>query len=207
MDIKQHGLEHNKERKRKMDKAYFLAKVLKITNQDLLHKLCETLLITVFKKRDLVVRRGQFESNLFFLVDGILRGFSESPKGKEATECFIFRPGQPAVGSYRLDNLPSFSIIAETETVCMKVKKDKIQELLVEYRELLHVYNKLLIIEIEEHQSIKHAMYMFDAKERYQWFLDTYDGLIDRVSHKHIASFLNITPVTLSRLRRAGKSN
>lgn len=41
------------------------------------------------------------------------------------------------------------------------------------------------------------------ASERYRWFLSNYPGLIDRVPHRHIASFLNMTPVTLSRLRRA----
>ena len=37
---------------------------------------------------------------------------------------------------------------------------------------------------------------------RYQWFLKKYPGLIDEVSNKHIASFLGMTPVTLSRLRQ-----
>ena len=38
--------------------------------------------------------------------------------------------------------------------------------------------------------------------ERYQWFLARYPGLISTVNNKHIASFLGMTPVTLSRLRR-----
>ena len=59
-----------------------------------------------------------------------------------------------------------------------------------------------LIREMEEHQNIKHAIYMLNAKERYNWFLREYKDLIDRVSHRHVASFLNMTPVTLSRLRK-----
>lgn len=43
---------------------------------------------------------------------------------------------------------------------------------------------------------------MLNAKERYNWFLREYKDLIDRVSHRHVASFLNMTPVTLSRLRK-----
>ena len=54
-----------------------------------------------------------------------------------------------------------------------------------------------------EHIHHKHIMCHTSASERYRWFLSNYPGLIDRVPHRHIASFLNMTPVTLSRLRRA----
>ncbi|MEQ2617002.1 hypothetical protein AAAT94_07475 [Intestinimonas aquisgranensis] len=39
--------------------------------------------------------------------------------------------------------------------------------------------------------------------ERYQWFLEAYPGLIDQVTHRYVASFLEMSPVTLSRLRSA----
>lgn len=39
--------------------------------------------------------------------------------------------------------------------------------------------------------------------ERYQWFLRRYPELADVVSIKHIASFLCMSPVSLSRLRGA----
>ena len=188
-----------------VDKTSFFTEVLQLTNEAILQKFCDAAAIKTFKKGELVTKRGEFQSDLFFLIDGILRGFFGNEKGKEATECFIFRYGQPAVGSYRLDNVPDVGIIAETDATCMKISKSKTQELLIQYPELLYAYNELLIIEMEEQQNIKNAMYMFDAKERYQWFLENYDGLMDRVSHKHVASFLNITPVTLSRLRRAEK--
>ena len=51
----------------------------------------------------------------------------------------------------------------------------------------------------------------YPAAERYAWFTRSYPGLIDRVSHRYVASFLGITPVTLSRVRAAagcpGKSD
>lgn len=46
-------------------------------------------------------------------------------------------------------------------------------------------------------------MYQHAAMERYQWFLQAYPGLCYQVSGKQIASFLGMTQVTLSRLRRA----
>lgn len=49
---------------------------------------------------------------------------------------------------------------------------------------------------------MKHVMCFSRAKKRYLWFLENYDGLIDVVRHKDIASFLGIEPESLSRIRR-----
>lgn len=153
-------------------------------------------------KGERLITKGEAQGSLYFLVDGILRGFWGSHKGKEATECFIFRYGQPALGSYRLDNPPAVNVSAETDSTIIKLPKQEVAELLRNHTELVYIYNELLIREMEEHQNIKHAIYMLSAKERYKWFLREYGDLIDRVSHRHVASFLNMTPVTLSRLRK-----
>jgi hypothetical protein len=43
---------------------------------------------------------------------------------------------------------------------------------------------------------------LFDAKARYRSFLSTYPGLEKRVKQHLIASYLGITPVALSRVRK-----
>ncbi len=57
------------------------------------------------------------------------------------------------------------------------------------------------------HWEIKTMICRNNAMQRYQWFLKTYPRLVDRISNKHVASFLGITPVTLSRLRRTLREN
>jgi len=67
------------------------------------------------------------------------------------------------------------------------------------------LYNRVLIAAIaalDEHWRMKQVLHQYTALQRYQWFLETYPGLVDRVSNKNIASFLGMSPVTLSRLRR-----
>lgn len=55
---------------------------------------------------------------------------------------------------------------------------------------------------LQTHWEINNAMYQYQALERYQWFLRNYPNLDEQVNSRYIASFLSITPVTLSRLRR-----
>ena len=49
--------------------------------------------------------------------------------------------------------------------------------------------------------ELKTMLHKCSAQERYQWFLKNYPGLIDQVTNKYIASFLRMSPVTLSRLK------
>ena len=68
------------------------------------------------------------------------------------------------------------------------------------------MYNRYLVSALEYHWETKMLLYRCTAMERYRWFLSRYPGLIDSISNKHIASFLGMTPVTLSRLRRQLRS-
>ena len=42
---------------------------------------------------------------------------------------------------------------------------------------------------------------LITTKERFDWFMNTFPDLITRVPMRHIASFLNVTEETLSRVR------
>ena len=68
--------------------------------------------------------------------------------------------------------------------------------------ELLVIYNAMLQDSLKEHWENKIALGQYSAIARYQWFLKTYPGIIDRVPHRYVASFLGMTPVSLSRIRR-----
>ena len=70
----------------------------------------------------------------------------------------------------------------------------------------MYTYNHLLTDALKRHWEIKTMLYKCTAKERYEWFLENYPGLIDQVTNKYIASFLRMSPVTLSRLKTLHKS-
>jgi CRP-like cAMP-binding protein len=60
------------------------------------------------------------------------------------------------------------------------------------------VLERLLVTKAER----EYELLGLDAEERYRAFSERYPGLEARVAGKHIASYLGITPVHLSRLRR-----
>ena len=52
----------------------------------------------------------------------------------------------------------------------------------------------------------EHDLLALDGRQRYQAFGQRFPGLAGRVPLKHLASFLWMTDVSLSRLRRADKA-
>ena len=142
---------------------------------------------------------------IYFLVSGVLRGFLIDKHGRDFTDCFIFRYGQAHIGflDAGLQHIASecAEAIVDSQLICFDI--DQLTPYLSSSLELSNLYNRKLIESYAEHWIHKSILCHSSAAERYQWFLEAYPGLIDIVPHKHIASFLTMSPVTLSRVRRA----
>lgn len=137
-----------------------------------------------------------------FLLKGIVRGFLFDVNGREITDCFAVQPGIPVMTSADLRVPSPFSMEAMVDSEFLTIPIVEIQRLLEKYSELQQLYNQLLIFSFSMHWEIKLTLCRNTAMQKYQWFLEKYPGLIDRISNKCIASFLGMTPVTLSKLRR-----
>lgn len=185
-----------------MEAREFFSEVIGLTDIDLIDRVSGLSKIAYFKKGERIVRQGEPQKHINFILEGVFRGYYVNVEGKEITDCLGFRRGEPAMACTRLDLASEINIESATDSKCLQLPIKEIIELNYTYLELQRAYNIMLIQGIERHDNIKKVMQEFDAMRRYQWFLEEYPGLIDIVSHKHIASFLGMMPESLSRLRR-----
>ena len=144
---------------------------------------------------------------VYFLISGVMRGYIIDNNGREITDCFVFKYGQGYMDFLEagISDMPTEWLEAETEVELMCFDAARLSPLVLNSLELSRIYNRMLTVSYAEHWVHKLTLYSSTAMERYRWFLSTYPGLIDLVPHKHIASFLAMTPVTLSRLRRSAR--
>lgn len=184
-----------------MDLYDFYTKILKIQDKEILKELVSLSKHEYYDKGDSIVKCDDEITHTQFLVKGILRGYFVDDKGKEITDCFCTRCGSPTVIRYGSGIIPVVNLEALTECEIISIPIDKIEELQHKYIEVSLLFNNLLLKAFAEHWETKTILYRYTAMERYKWFLSKYPGLIDQISNKYIASYLNITPVTLSRLR------
>lgn len=179
----------------------FFRKSLGVSDAKIIQRLVSASGTECLKKGDCAVEAGEVQTQLFFLVSGIVRGYVIDENGRDITDCFASQPGDALMGCSDLNEPSQIHIEALTDCELIRVPMAVLTDLLERSPTALQMYSKLLMESLKRHWEMKRILYQ-GAMQRYQWFLTAYPGLINSVSNKHIASFLGITPVTLSRLRR-----
>lgn len=158
-------------------------------------------------KKCTLLHTGGIPEYLFFLIKGVVRGFFLDREGKDITDCLFSNFGSAIWPSMSLNDAARINLEAISDCIVLKLSVADIQRLMPQFPEMMMIYNRLLEHSLFYHWELKTMMYQCTAQERYEWFLKKYPGIIDQISHKYIASFLGMNPVTLSRLRKQYTNN
>lgn len=154
------------------------------------------------EKGHLLLRAGEICEHVFFVEKGLLRAFTIDDLGKEHIIQFASEGWYISERNSLYFNEPSiFFIDAVESTQVVAMGRDfsyvasKISPSFIAFLE------KLLNNHIRHLQKRLVMMLSATAEERYRYFLDQYSDLTKRVPQWMIASYLGITPESLSRVR------
>lgn len=197
-------LSTKEDEKTQMDAENFLKTVFDVQNEELLREACALANVADVAKGTMLARCGEPQTHIFFLLEGVFRGFFLDIDGREITDCLGYRCGDVAMASFGLNNPAQTNVEMMTAGKVLSLPANGLAALMQKYPEVLVVYNQLLTKSLEMNWEMKIVLYQRTAKERYAWFQKKYPGLIDRISNKYIASFLRMNPVTFSRLLHSG---
>ena len=188
-----------------MTNEEFYTNILGLSDQRLIQELAVETNKVYFKAGQIIFSVGEICNDIFFLEEGLIRGVILDIQGRDITDCLIFRCGETLLASFdklEKDIPATYSVEVLEDSSFFRIPMEKVIELKEKYAEVIQLYNQMLIESLEEHREIKLALYQFTAVDRYLWFLRKYPSLINRIPYKQIASYLGMTPVTLSRIRR-----
>ena len=155
------------------------------------------------KKRQFLLQEGDVCKQLAFVTAGCLREYSIDHKGEEHIIQF-------AVEDWWISDLNSFltgtasthniDALENSEVLLLdKAARDKMLETIPKMERFFRI-----ILEnnyIATHRRINEAL-SATAEERYLAFLKTYPVQAEKLPQNQIASFLGITPQSLSRIRK-----
>lgn len=174
-----------------------------VEDDELAARLADCAHLRTLKKGECLIREGEPQTAVSFLCSGVLRGFAIDVDGHETTGCFIAGPGLPAMPSARIDVASPLTLEALLSTTVASIDLEEVEGLLSTSISANQLYIRMLGLGWQANWEAKEVLTQLKARERYLWFLEAYPGLVETVPNKHVASFLGMTPVTLSRLRTA----
>jgi len=150
-----------------------------------------------------LLREGEVSRYTFFVESGLLQSFSLDEKGGE--HILQFAPENWIVsdraGQYF--NKPSdFYIKAIEPSIVVFIQQEFMEKASKESNAFACFMESSLQRNIYMQQQRINSLLAMTAKERYLLFMDMYPSLLQRVPQWMIASYLGITPESLSRVRR-----
>jgi CRP-like cAMP-binding protein len=166
-------------------------------------KFCSIVVSENLKKGDTFIREGDVPQKFAFVSNGLFRYYYVNEKGNEFTKGFF--PEHNFITSYTamVRRKPSCYAVQALEDASL---------LVVDYHRWQNLYRghtcwlSLLFALVEKGYMKKEArereLLILSAEERYRSFLHEYPDLEKRIKQHLIASYLGITPVALSRIRK-----
>ena len=156
-----------------------------------------------YKKGNCFIEKEKHNYHEYFLLDGICRSYVLNPEGEEITIAF-FNPGS-VLSPYvtRTENgISNLNFQALTDLKVGIMDASEFLRLMVDHLDTREFGNMVLQLELQNkvEKEIGHASLV--ARERLLKFREKYPLLENLVPHTTIATYLGITNISLSRLRK-----
>jgi len=192
---------------RRRDIAREIARIYCTLTPSGVETLASILIPMKFQKGDTVMKEGDICKAMYFVEKGMVRQYYFKNK-KDVTEHFSYEGRIVFCIESFLKQEPSRLIVEALENSKLyAIPYDDLQNLMVRNQEMDMLYRKILehvAISSQEHAD---SQRFENAAERYERLLNEKPEIVLRAPMVHIASFLQMTPETLSRVRNANANS
>ena len=172
-------------------------------SREQIHELADILVCRKFKKGERILDEGEVCRSMLYLEKGLTRQFYFK-YDKDLTEHIAYEGGVViCLESYLKEEPTRLMIEALEPTIAWGIPKDKIEQLALKDAEIGVWYRKLFEASLIESQVKADTLRFESAHERYNKLLQLHPEILKRAPLVYIASLLQMTPETLSRVRSA----
>lgn len=174
-----------------------------LLSREQIHELADILVCRKFKKGERILDEGDVCRSMLYLEKGLTRQFYFK-YDKDLTEHIAYEGGVViCLESYLKEEPTRLMIEALEPTIAWDIPKEKIEELALKDAEIGVWYRKLFEASLIESQVKADTLRFEPAHERYNKLLQLHPEILKRAPLVYIASLLQMTPETLSRVRSA----
>jgi CRP-like cAMP-binding protein len=162
--------------------------------------------IAEHKKGDLLLGQGDHDMAQYFILDGILKRVVSNQEGKEMILRFSKEDDMDtSYAAWRLRTPAPYTIRAVTKARVAQLPMEAWVEFLDKHPSAKDDFEYEVMHLMSEVMAHTITLHLLDAAGRVQRFLRKHPDLYERVPMKELASHLNLSAETLSRLKQKGK--
>ena len=151
--------------------------------------------------KTVLLHEGQISNHVHIIKKGCLRQWFNKD-GKDITFQFFFE-GQPvaSIESFMSNQPGLFNLESIEPSVIYSLSKENFEKLNKQYPELKEGFQNYLFQRFRNYAQLFLSRIKDTPRERYEDLIKNHPEIIKRVPLHYIASYLGITPISLSRIR------
>jgi len=180
----------------------YLSLIESFTDEDM-DRIAEAFLPRSYKEGETLFQAGRIANDLFFICRGVVKITTIKAHGDEVTQFFLKENQFCTILNSFTNRIPAEeNIVAACDLSVLAVSHPRLMALYVDVPHLQAVIDRFTHQGLLEKIRVRNAYHGEDATARYQLFVLRQPDIALRVPLKDIASYLDITPQSLSRIRK-----
>jgi CRP-like cAMP-binding protein len=162
--------------------------------------------IVDYPKGGQLEHQGDRSMEQYFIIEGILKRVVSNAQGKEMILRFAAEADiDTSYAAWRLKTPIPYSIRAVTRVRAAKLSMPQWVRFLERHPAIKSAFEFEIMKLMSEVMAHTITLHLLDAPGRVQRFMRKHAALAKRLPKKELALYLNLSPETLSRLKRRGK--
>jgi CRP-like cAMP-binding protein len=157
-------------------------------------------------KGEFLLLQGVREMEQYFILDGILKRVVANPEGKEMILRFADENEmETSYAAWRLGTPTPYGIVCVTKARVARMPLTEWVDFINRRPQTKETFEYAVMRGMSDIMAHTITLHLLDAPGRVHRFMRKHPDLVDRIPQKELASYLNLSAETLSRLRHRGK--
>ncbi len=152
---------------------------------------------------EVLVQAGERAHSIYLVQSGLVRLYYTDAEGRERNKAFYGAGNVTGPVSAIMSGQPaSFSIQALEACELIQADLDQLLQIAPSHPEVSRLVIRLLSGAFMRNEQREMLLLTCNAEQRYRWLLEHQADLVERIPQYHIAAYLGVDAVSLSRLKR-----